>query len=208
MKILIGISLCTLLYSSFVLSGEVIPFNEDNWDIEAKAFVLENYQGKDSIYLQQGAATLKGMEFLNGTIEFDVYLTERQGFPGVSFRQFDDINKESFFLRPHLSGKPDANQAAPAINGLVSWQLYFGERYSFAYEYNFEGWTHIRLVVKDDKAQVYLDYAEEPNLSWVFKHRPQKGKVSVGGSFAPMHYADFTISSSNVVARTSSSWPL
>jgi hypothetical protein len=194
MKILMGITLCSLLYSGLAISSEIVPFNEDNWDIQAKAFVLENYQGKDAIYLQRGSATLKEFEFLNGTIEFDVYLTERQSFPGVYFRQFDEHNEESFFLRPHQSGKPDANQAAPAINGLVAWQLYFGERYSFAYEYNFNGWTHIRLVVKDDRAQVFLDHAEEANLSWVLKHRPQKGKVSVGGSFAPMHYADFTIS--------------
>ncbi len=198
MKAILTLLILTLLMLSALVSTPVfgvesIKFNKDKWDIKAKAFVLENYKGKDAVYIQQGSATLKDVEFLNGTIEFDVYLTQRQSFPGVYFRQFDEQNEESFFLRPHLSGKPDANQAAPAINGLVAWQLYFGERYSFAYDYNFNGWTHIKLVVNGDKAQVYLDHGDKPNLSWQLKHKPRAGKVSVGGSFAPMHYANFSI---------------
>ena len=132
MKTTLQLLICCLLFVGSATAEEFIAFNEDSWEIKAQAFVLEHYKGRDAIYIHQGGATLKGVEFLNGTIEFDVFLTARQGFPGVYFRQFDDQNEESFFLRPHLSGKPDANQAAPAINGLVGWQLYFGDRYSFA----------------------------------------------------------------------------
>ncbi|MGJ8663761.1 MAG: hypothetical protein ACSHWU_08920, partial [Marinicella sp.] len=173
-----------------------IPFTEENWEIQAKAHVIENYAGEDAIYIQAGSATLKNTTFLNGTIEFDVYLTERQSFPGVRFRAFDDNNMESFFLRPHLSGKPDANQAVSMINGLTGFQLYFGDQYSFSYDYNFDGWTHVKLVVNDDKAQVFLDQAKTPHLSWVLKHKPRAGKVAIGGGFAPMHYANFTIDES------------
>ena len=179
--------------SAPLLANDYIPFNEENWEIQAEAFVLEHYKGKDAIYIQQGAAMLNDVEFLNGTIEYDVYLTERQSFPGIGFREFDEQNYETFFMRPHLSGKPDANQAASVINGLVGWQLYFGERYSFPYEYNYSDWTHVKLVVNGDKAQVFLDHADKPNLSWVMKHKSQPGKVSIGGSFAPMHYANFKI---------------
>ena len=34
-----------------------------------------HYKGKDAIYIQ-GAITLKDQTFLNGTIEFDVFLKE------------------------------------------------------------------------------------------------------------------------------------
>ena len=185
--------LASLGLVSPLLADDYVAFNDDNWEIQAKSFVLEHYRGKDAIYLQQGAATLKDVEFLNGTIEYDVFLTKRQSFPGVGFRQFDEQNEETFFLRPHLSGKPDANQVASVINSMVGWQLYFGERYSFAYEYNYEDWTHVKLVITDDKAQVFLDHAEKPNLSWKMKHTPQAGKVSISVSFAPMHFANFTI---------------
>lgn len=191
-KAMIGVMLSAVM-STCVWAGEVIPFNKDNWDIQAKAHVLERYKGKDAIYLQDGRAFLKNTTFLNGTIEFDIYLTPRQSFPGVYFRQYDQLNAESFYLRPHLSGKPDGNQAVSEINGLAAWQLYFGPRYSFKYDYNFDGWTHVKLVVNEDKAQVFLDHAEQPQLSWYLKHKPKSGLVSIGGGFAPMHYADFKI---------------
>lgn len=176
-----------------LFSQQKIPLDTTHWDIKAKAYVLEHYKGQDAIYIQQGGAVLKDAPFLNGTIEFDVFLTERQSFPGVYFRGVEGGNEECFFLRPHLSGKPDANQAAPAVNGLVPWQLYHGPTYSFPYTYNFDDWTHIKLVVDGDRAQVFLDHAEKPHLSWHLKHPPRAGEVSIGGSFAPMHYANFTI---------------
>lgn len=174
-------------------SQNIIPLDTVRWDIEAQAYLFENYRAKDAIYIQNGIATLKDTTFINGTIEFDMYLTKRQSFPGVRFRITDENNMESFFLRPHLSGKPDANQAAPVINGITAWQLYFGPTYSFSYEYNFDDWTHVKIVINNTKGQVYLDYAEKPHLSWKLKHVPTEGKIGIGGSFAPVHYANFII---------------
>ena len=171
----------------------VIPLDTLHWDINAKSYILENYHGKDAIYIQQGIAVLKDSTFINGTIEFDMYLTERQSFPGVQFRITDDDNLESFFVRPHLSGKPDANQAAPVINGITAWQLYFGPSYSFPYSYKFDDWTHVRLVINDNRGQVYLDYSDVPHLSWNLVHPPKEGKIGIGGSFAPVHYSNFKI---------------
>ncbi|WP_271767777.1 hypothetical protein [Aquimarina algiphila] len=175
-------------------SQNITPIDTTHWEINAQSYVLENFKGKDAIYIQRGLAYLKDTKFLNGTIEFDVYLTERQGFPGVRFRAVDRSNMESFYLRAHLPGKPDANQATPVINGVSPWQLYFGPRYSFPYDYNYEGWTHVKLVVNGRRAQIYLDYAKKPNLSWDLIREPREGEVAIGGGGASaMHYANFTI---------------
>ena len=184
-----------ILLATFITSvfaQKTFPFDTSYWAIQAKAYVLENYNGHDAIYLHQGYASLKNTTFKNGTIEFDLYLTERQAFPGVAFRIVGS-DMESFFLRPHLSGKPDANQAVSVFNGITAWQLYFGERYSFQYDYNFTGWTHVRIVINEDKGQVFLDHSKKANLSWKMKHPPRAGAISIGHSFAPMHYANFTI---------------
>ncbi len=185
-----------IIFAFSAFSQTNFPIDTATWQINARSYVLENHDGKQSIYLQGGIAELKDFEFLNGTIEYDVYLTERQGFPGVHFRAYSPGNHESFFMRPHLSGKPDANQAVPVINGLTPWQLYFGPSYSFPYEYSYDRWTHVRLVVNGSKAQVFLDYAETPHLSWNLVHEPQKGKIRFGGGYAAMHYADFTVDKS------------
>lgn len=185
-----------------------IPMDTLNWEISARAYVLENYKGQDAIYIQQGRAVLKDTKFLNGTIEFDIYLTERRSFPGLRFRVVDDRNMESFYFRPHLSGMPDANQATPVVNGLSAWQLYFGPSYSAQYDYRLNEWTHVKVVVNGRQAQLFLDHSEKPQLSWNLKHEPRAGKVALGGSAGAMHYANFKISTDtpeikdfNVVTR-------
>ena len=148
MKQLITLLLLGVLISIKSEAQETIPFDTLNWNINAQGFVLENFKGKDAIYLHNGAISLKNTEFLNGTIEYDIYITERRGFPGINFRKKNENNMELFYFRPHQSGNPDANQATPVVNGITGWQLYFGPSYSFLYEYNFDNWMHVKLVVR------------------------------------------------------------
>ena len=184
-----------LLFSCLTLKGQVIPIDTAHLDIQARAYVIEKYKGQDAIYLQAGAITLKDVEFLNGTIEYDIYLKEEQSFPGIFFRsQNEEGNAEQFYVRPHQSGNPDANQAGATIGGITPWQLHFGPRYSFPYEYTFDDWTHVRILVDGDKAQVYLDHSESPNLSWKLYHPTKAGTISLrGGNRSGMHIANIKI---------------
>ena len=175
---------------------EIIPLDTVNWKITSRAHVVENYKGKNAIYLQGGALTLKNKKFLNGTIEYDIYLKQEQAFPGIYFRA-NGTDAEQWYIRPHLPGKPDANQAIPTTKGITSWQLYFGPKYSFAYDYKYDDWTHVKLVVNDDKAQVYLDYADEPHLSWKLFHPVKPGDIILtGGNRSGMHLANISVDAS------------
>ena len=189
--------LAFLCLSYFCNAQEIIPLDTLNWDIQARSYVLETYKGQQAIYLQGGSITLKNGTFFNGTIEYDIQLKETQAFPGVYFR-INDSDAEQFYIRPHQSGNPDANQAVPLTKGISPWQLYYGEKYSFAYDYNFEDWTHVKLVVNNDRAQVYLDHAEKPNLSWKLFHAPKEGKLAItGGNAQAMHLANIKIDRDN-----------
>ncbi len=182
-----------IFFTNVVISQNLIPIDTTHWEITAKSYVLENYKGEDAIYLQAGYMTLKDSTFLNGTIEFDVYLKETQAFPGVFFRA-NESDGEQWFMRPHLSGKPDSNQAAPAIKGITPWQLYFGTKYSFPYTYNFNDWTHVKLVVNGNKAQVFLDHSEKPNISWNLFLPNKEGEIIFrGGNFKAFHIANIKI---------------
>ncbi|MEM7296632.1 MAG: hypothetical protein AAF391_00020 [Bacteroidota bacterium] len=176
--------------------SQTIPLDTTNWIISARAYVLEKYKGKDAIYLQAGSMILKNTEFLNGTIEFDLFLKEEPAFPGVYFRgDLASGNAEQFYVRPHQSGNPDANQAAPTVQGITPWQLYYGPKYSFAYTYNFDDWTHVKILVNEDQAQVFMDGSEAPNLSWNLFHPTEKGGVMFsGGNASGMHLANISIS--------------
>ncbi|TYA71959.1 hypothetical protein [Seonamhaeicola marinus] len=171
-----------------------IPIDTINWNITTKNYVLETFKGKKSIYLKSGGMKLKDRKFLNGTIEFNMYLSESRGFPGIYFRLRDDKNGEQWYLRPHQSGNPDANQAAPILNGKTPWQLNFGKRYSFPYKYKYNDWTHVKLVVKDDKAQIFLDHAKTPNLSWHLFTEAKAGDIIIrGGGVRGIHIANIKV---------------
>ncbi|MDW3209433.1 MAG: hypothetical protein R8N23_06175 [Reichenbachiella sp.] len=171
---------------------EIIPIDTNTWDFQGRGYVIEEYKGKKSAYLI-GAMTLKNTQFLNGTIEYDIFLKEERCYPGVYFRS-DGVNGEQFFMRLHLSGLEDATQAAPLVNNLTPWQLMFGERYSFAHTFNYEGWTHVKVVVNGKRAQVYLDYADEPNLSWELTMPVKPGSIILrGGRVTGLHIANVKV---------------
>lgn len=187
-------ALLFLLVSFSVKSQNTIPIDTTHWEIQARSYIIEPYKGKNSIYLQAGFMKLKDKRFLNGTIEFDIYLKELQAFPGVYFRVDENLNGEQFFMRPHLSGKPDANQAAPLTYGITPWQLYFGPRYSFPYTYNYEDWTHVKILVNNGRAQVFLNHSEKPNLSWNLFHDAKSGDIGFrGGNRTGLHIANIQI---------------
>ncbi len=194
-KIVVTISLLATLT---INSQNIIPLDTINWNIKAKSYDFVNYKGKSAILIDQGALILKDKKFSNGTIEFDMFLPEDRTYPGVFFRTDDKfLNGEQWFVRTHLSGLEDCNQAAPATNGITPFQFYFGPKYSFTYNYKYDDWTHVKVVVNDDKAQVFLDYSEEPNLSWKLFHDAKSGGLLIRGSRLPIHIADIKIDENN-----------
>lgn len=196
MKLKITNLLCVLIISlaSFVGNSQnTIPLDTTHWQINARSYLFEEFKGQDAIYLQGGAMKLKNRTFLNGTIEFDIFLKKTQSFPGVYFRVHNN-DGEQWYLRPHLPGKPDANQAAPTVKGISPWQLYFGPKYSFPYTYKYDDWTHVKIVVNGNRAQVFLDYAESPNLSWHLFHETKPGEIIIrGGGLKALHIANVKV---------------
>nr|WP_299382291.1 hypothetical protein [Allomuricauda sp.] len=178
---------------AFVLGQEVVPLDTVHLKINSDSFMFEQFKGEETIYFKGGTVGLKDVSFLNGTIEYDIYITEDRGFPGVYFRINED-DAEQFYIRPHQSGNPDANQATPVTNGLANWQFYFGPKYSFPHKYNFNTWTHVKIVVNGLQAQVFLDHSDTPQLSWQLFHEPKAGGVSFsGGLFRGFHIANIKI---------------
>ena len=189
--------LSLLLWLSFnVSSQDIIPIDTSNWQIQARSYVLEKHRGVNAIYLQAGTMTLKDAEFLNGTIEFDIQLKEEPAFPGIYFRSnLETGDAEQFYVRPHQTGNPDANQAAAATKNITPWQLYFGPKYSFPYDYNFDDWTHVKILVNGDNAQVFLDNSDQPHLSWKLFHKAESGKIILrGGNSSGFHIANIKVS--------------
>jgi len=209
---LVSVSLIsgTLAFSTLVshaASAEPIPVTGENWQLSEKGAAIADHKGRPSLRINRGAATLKGAPFKNGIIEFDISMKEERGFGGVYFRE-QGLNSEYFYLRAHQSGNPDANQYVPRTNGVSAWQIYYGERYAVPTTYNFGDWIHVKLAVKDNKMDVYID-SDKPvlhvdNLAFGVS----EGGIRFGGAVQDFHYSNINITRTDDVTLVGTAPPL
>ncbi len=177
--------------------GTVIPFIESHWQITTAenqgAYRIEEKAGQQAIFLQNGRLDLKNVEFETGTIEFDVLTLGERGFGGVRWHvQPGGHSYEDFYIRPHMSGYPDANQYTPVFNGVSGWQLYFGPQYSAPVSYRFDEWMHIKVVVADKQAEVYIDSDTPVLVIDDLRGGFGQGGLSLSANFSPFYFANFS----------------
>lgn len=125
--------------------------------IEARDSRLEPYLGRDALVLHNGTAWLDGVTFRDGVVEFDLAAPATLGFYGLAFRAQDEDDYEHIYLRPFLSGNPDATQYTPVFNGLSGWQIYAGPGYAGAVTIAADRWVHVRIAVRGQRAEVSVD---------------------------------------------------
>jgi hypothetical protein len=126
-----------LLLAPTAARAETVPFEPRRWQIEAQESSFIDHQGRQSLHLKGGIATVVGSKHADGVIEFDLSFTGERGFTGAAWRIQGSESYEELYVRPHQSGNPDADQYQPVFNGIAAWQLYHGERYSAPVKYRF-----------------------------------------------------------------------
>jgi len=184
-----------------------IPLTTEAWELSEQGANFVNFKGHPSLRVNGGRASLKNANFKNGIIEYDVWMEEARGFGGVYFRS-NNNNAEYFYMRPHLSGKPDANQYVPMFNGNAAWQIFHGERYSAPTVYNFGQWIHVKLAIKDDKMDVYID-SDEPVLHIDNLLLDGKaGEIRFSGGLQDFYYANINIIADENVLLKGTAKPL
>ena len=181
--------------------SQSVPFDSERWEIRAAESKVIDHLGRKSLYLKSGMAALKDSQFVDGTIEFDMAFTGERGFMGAVWRMQDFENFEEFYVRPHQSGNPDANQYQPVFNGVAAWQLYNGEGYGAPSKYENNQWNHIKIVVSGKSAEIYVRDMETPALFVTEQKREIKtGRVGLNvGNFAPAYYSNFSFTPSSSV---------
>jgi hypothetical protein len=168
-----------------------VPTSLDKWEIFGSGVTVENFQGKESFFIKQGAMLLKDVELLDGIIEADISVGPQRGFPGFAFRYQDTLNFENFYIRPHQSGNPDATQYTPVFNGSAGWQLYHGEGYSKAFAYKFNEWHHLKIDLHGLQADIYIDDMEKPLIKVTELKRDWKGgRIGIIGGGVPFRVAN------------------
>src|SRR5258708_639646 len=74
--------------SSDAVSSDLITvdFNPERWQVKGSDVRFEEYLGRKTIFLKEGDAFLKDVDFENGVIEVDMAVPDGRGFAGVRFR--------------------------------------------------------------------------------------------------------------------------
>ena len=95
-----------------------IPLDSPRWDRRGATLEPARHLGRDCFLVENWTVT--DLEPVDGTIEIEFAVGPERAFPGVGWRLRDDENYESFFVRPHQVGNPDAIQYTPVSNGISS----------------------------------------------------------------------------------------
>src|SRR6185436_3433296 len=169
--------------------------------------------------------TLPDVQFLNGIIEFDICLTEQVSFSGFFFRQTSTGNYEEFYFRAQQSGNPDAYQYTPVFNGDPAWQLYHDQfdgvndgyihwkpkavlnGYNSVIEFPFEKWVHVKLLIKNDRSELYFDNKFIGTNKLLQEQKA--GAIGISSNIAAMRFANFSYTiTDNVEIKTQPNVPL
>src|ERR1044072_6908248 len=154
-----------------------VPADSPRWELEGQAKAAE-YQGRKSLFLDGGAATLKDFELRDGVVDVDVSTPASRGFLGIQFR-IEGNNAEWVYLRQHKSGAPDAMQYTPLLNTGLNWQIYNGPGFTGAVDIPKDVWFHLRLEMSGAQAKLYVKDMAKPALVMNdLKSGVQKGQVA------------------------------
>jgi sugar lactone lactonase YvrE len=179
-----------LILTATAASAEIIPFDSDRWMLFNAEIV--DHEGRQCLI---GSAFLPGVAFTNGVIEYDIMVDGSRGYPGIRFRAANQFDYENFYIRPHVSNRPDALQYTAAFKGVAGWQLYNGPGYTAAAEIPTGEWIHVRLEIKDKRARVYFGDGEEPALVIDdLKHAVAPGSIALTSARdGSVRFADFSV---------------
>jgi hypothetical protein len=148
-----------------------------------------------------GVAYVPGIEFADGTIEFDVRGkdVQQQSFVGVAFHGVDGTTYDAVYFRPFNFKTEDQARRIRAVQYVSHpahpWQKLRAEQPG-QYEKAVNpvpdpnGWFHVRIVVASPKVSVFVDDGKEPALVVNQLSSRKKGLIGLwvgntsGGDFA------------------------
>ncbi len=123
----------------------------------------------------EGIAWLKGIEFSNGILEFDVRGEDvkQHSFVGIAFHGKDDSTFDAIYLRPFQFKAQDEFLKSRAIQYIslpdFPWRT-LREKFPNKYEHSIEpspdpnSWVRVRIVIKDSAIDTFINGNKEPSL--------------------------------------------
>ena len=117
------------------------------------------------LFAAEGQVVLNDFAFTEGTISFDVELTDFF-LCAIYFRRENAEDAEVFYLRSYRAGDPtgpDAIQYTALTKGVALWDLH--PQYQASAHIKKGDWNHIKLVISGKRMQVYVNDMARPALT-------------------------------------------
>ena len=162
--------------SMFNATAQKVHLQPANWDVGKQKARFTKREGMEVIKLNRGIIWTKGIDFADGIIEADLSVYPERSFAGICFRGDEKGNAETIYLRVPLSGRDDAIQYVPSFNNEANWQLY--PEHQANYVFPETGWVHMKIIVKGNTAQLFMDTVSKPVLTIInLRTHNRSGKI-------------------------------
>jgi len=125
-----------------------------------------DHLGRDCVAFPAGSdvvTSIAEIGLADGTIELDLAVSGQRSFPGLAWR-LNGATYESFFVRPHQMGNPDAIQYTPVFNDVSAWQLYHGDGFWSPTRFPLNEWFTIRVAFAGDRGEAFVADMTTPAL--------------------------------------------
>ncbi len=152
--------------------------NSSAWDWGEVERREATFLGRGCLAIDGVGPVLADAELADGTVELDLAVPAGRSFHGILWRARGS-SYESFFVRPHQVGNPDAIQYTPAFYGVSSWQLYHGEGFWAPVTFPLDEWFTIRVVFERARAEFFVGDLETPALVSELRTGPGPGRVGL-----------------------------
>jgi hypothetical protein len=150
-----------------------IAMMAEYWEVKTGKVEFVQYKNVPIIKLQPdaGLAIVKGLDFINGTIEFDAEPLDAATAPFVTcyFRLTSDGESEVFYLRlgrEENHKRNDAVQYAPLIKTVNLWDML--PQYQGPAVLENRNWNHIKIIVSGAQMRAYVNDMNRPALEVPF----------------------------------------
>ena len=169
---------------------ELVPLESSRWIWEAPAPTPAEHLGRPCLRLENTVGLVGDVELLDGVVEVEIAVDRERGFHGPIWRAAGDRDFESFYIRPHQNGNPDAVQYSPMFNGIGGFQLYHGEGYWAELEFPVDEWFRIRVVFNGARGEIYVAGELVLEIGGL-KRVPTFGRIGLLSSLGHVHVAGF-----------------
>lgn len=178
-----------------------VPLDPARWQLGGDA-KIESYLGRPALRMCNAEVLAKGVDFLDGTLDFDLAVSTHRNFPMVGLRRQGEGEYEEFYLRTHKSELPDAIQYVPAYQGVGGWQLYHGPGFTAKAVFPRNEWFRVRIVLSGTRAAVFVGDVAEPQLVVArLRREPRSGGLEFADSCPGAPPGERVAAISNVVLR-------